>query len=64
MAKEPEILTRDEAAELLRLSAYAVRDMARKGILPARKVGRGWRFYKPDVVEWLRTGRIPAQEAR
>jgi len=54
MDKEPEILTTEEAAELLRLSPYAVRDMARKGLLPARKVGKGWRFYKRDLVAWVR----------
>jgi len=54
MDEKPEILTTDEAAEFLRLSPYAVRDMARKGLLPARKVGKGWRFYKPDLVAWVR----------
>lgn len=51
-----DILTTEEAAELLRLSPYAVRDMARRGLLPARKVGKGWRFYKPDLVSWVRGG--------
>jgi len=54
MHKEPEILTTDEAAEMLRLSPYAVRDMARKGLIPSRKVGKGWRFYKPDLLAWIR----------
>jgi len=60
MDKEHDILTTDEAAELLRLSPYAVRDMARKGSLPARKVGKGWRFYKPDLVAWVRGKDVPA----
>jgi excisionase family DNA binding protein len=35
------VLTTDEAAEFLKLTPYTVRDYARRGILPARKVGKG-----------------------
>lgn len=58
---EYEVLTTDEAAEYLRLSPYAVRDLARRQVLPGRKVGRDWRFYKPDLVSWLR-GKKPNGE--
>ena len=44
MDKEPEVLTTLEAAEFLRLSPYAVRDLARRRVLPGREVGRGWVF--------------------
>lgn len=54
MEKEPEVLTATEAAEFLRLSPYGVRDLARRGVLPGRKVGRDWRFWRADLVAWLR----------
>ena len=58
--KDKEILTTDEAAEFLSLSPVTVRIYARRGILPARKAGKGWRFYKPDLVDWVRGKDRPA----
>ena len=49
-----EVLTTGEAAEFLKLTPFTVRNYARRGILPSRKVGKGWRFYKPDLLAWLR----------
>ncbi len=51
---EDQVLTTEEAAKFLKLTPFTVRDYARRGILPSRKVGKGWRFYKPDLVAWLR----------
>jgi excisionase family DNA binding protein len=59
---EHEVLTTNEAAEYLRLSPYAVRDLARRKVLPGRKVGRDWRFYKPELVAWLIRKDAPAKE--
>jgi excisionase family DNA binding protein len=53
------VLTTEEAAEFLKLTPFTVRDYARRRILPARKVGKGWRFYKPDLVAWLRDYQAP-----
>ena len=47
-------MTATETAEFLRLTPYAVRSLARRGVLPGRKVGKEWRFYRPDLVSWLR----------
>ena len=52
----PEIMTTDEVAEYLRTSAENVKRMARRGDLPASKLGRNWRFRKADVDDWLATG--------
>lgn len=52
--QDNDIMTTDEAAEFLKLTSFTIRDYARRGKLPARKVGKGWRFYKPDLVAWLR----------
>jgi excisionase family DNA binding protein len=53
------VLTTEEAAEFLKLTPFTVRDYAKRRILPARKVGKGWRFYKPDLVAWLRDYKTP-----
>ena len=43
----------------MKLTPFTVRDYARRGILPSRKVGKGWRFYKPDLLAWLRDYEAP-----
>jgi excisionase family DNA binding protein len=53
------VLTTEEAAEFLKLTPFTVRDYARRGILPSRKVGKAWRFYKPDLLAWLRDYKVP-----
>ncbi|MGA7561784.1 MAG: helix-turn-helix domain-containing protein [Desulfobaccales bacterium] len=53
------VLTTEEAAAFLKLTSFTVRDYARRKILPARKAGKGWRFYKPDLVAWLRDYEAP-----
>jgi excisionase family DNA binding protein len=56
------VLTTVEAAEFLKLTPFTVRDYARRGILPSRKVGKGWRFYKPDLLAWLRDYEAPPRQ--
>jgi len=48
-----EVLTPDEAAELLRSDAATVIQMAEDGTLPGRKVGDEWRFARPALMRWL-----------
>ncbi|MCG2771121.1 MAG: helix-turn-helix domain-containing protein [Desulfobacterales bacterium] len=43
----------------MKLTPFTVRDYARRGILPSRKVGKAWRFYKPDLLAWLRDYEAP-----
>lgn len=47
------VLTVKEAAALLRISAYTVRELARTGKIPARKVGKEWRFTRESLMRWL-----------
>ena len=54
MAEEREVLTTDEAADLLRVSTKTVLSLAREGILPGDKVGRAWRFLRSDVLALVR----------
>ena len=48
-----EVLTIDEAADLLRTDAATVTSMAEDGTLPARKVGDDWRFTRSALLRWL-----------
>jgi len=42
-----------DASAYFGLSEYTVRKMARDGIIPAAKVGRGYRFRKDDIDSFL-----------
>ena len=55
LGTEP-LWTVEEVARYLRLSPGTVRAMARRGELPARKIGRVWRF-APKVVKAFVRGR-------
>jgi excisionase family DNA binding protein len=55
-ADPDQVLTAAQAAELLQVDEKAVREMARKGELPGRKVGREWRFVRRALLEWLAGG--------
>jgi excisionase family DNA binding protein len=48
-----EVLTPDEAADLLRTDAATVISMAEDRTLPGRKVGDEWRFARSALLEWL-----------
>lgn len=49
----PEVLTLEEAAELLRADVDVVRGLAEQGELPARSVGGAWRFSRAAILDWL-----------
>lgn len=49
----PLVMTVEEVAELLRLSKETIYAEAQQGRLPARKIGRTWRFFRPAVIEYL-----------
>lgn len=49
------LLTVDEVAEYIRLNRETVLRKARKGEIPAIKMGyRSYRFYKDQIDDWLR----------
>ena len=51
---QPEdVLTPEEAAELLRSDAATVIAMAEEGKLPGRKLGDDWRFARNALMRWL-----------
>ncbi len=49
-----DVLTVADIAALLDLKPYTVKEYARRGILPGRKLGRTWRFLRPELEEAIR----------
>jgi excisionase family DNA binding protein len=48
-----EVLTLEEAAELLRLPSNSVEAIAAAGELPGRQIGGEWRFSRRSILRWL-----------
>lgn len=46
-----DVLTVADVAPLLDLKPYTVKEYARRGILPGRKLGRTWRFLRTELEE-------------
>lgn len=44
-----DVLTAADVAELLRIPVSTVYDLARRGLLPAHRVGRAWRFLRHEI---------------
>ena len=54
-----EILTLSEAADLIRVSQKTLGELARRREIPAKKVGREWRFLRNrSGIMAYRTGRL------
>ena len=51
-----EVLSAEEAADFLGFRVYTIREKARAGEIPGRKVGKEWRFSKRVLLEWLEEG--------
>jgi excisionase family DNA binding protein len=49
-----QVMTAREVADLLHLPVSTVYHLARQGELPARRLGRTWRFLRPRLEEMLR----------
>ena len=48
-----DVLDVREVAALLIVSPATVREQARRGRLPGRKIGREWRFSRQALLDWL-----------
>ena len=55
-----DVLTVSDVAALLDLKPYTVKEYARRGILPGRKLGQTWRFLRPELEEAIR--HLPTSE--
>ncbi len=51
-----EVLTLEQAAELLQAAEDAIEALAESGDLPGRRVGDDWRFARSAILEWLAQG--------
>jgi excisionase family DNA binding protein len=51
-----EVLTPQDAAELLQVDPDVVLELARAGTLPGRELGGEWRFARVALLEWLGAG--------
>lgn len=50
-----EVLTPEEAAQLLRISKKTLLRHARQGTVPGLKLGRVWRFRRTELLKLLAT---------
>ena len=48
-----EVLTLEQAAELLQVDAAEVEALAAAGELPGRRIGDAWRFPRAALLDWL-----------
>ena len=49
-----DVMLAQEVATLVRLPQSTVYDLARRRKLPGHRVGRSWRFIRPEIEAWLR----------
>lgn len=50
-----DVMTASEVAELLQMPVSTVYELARRGELPASRLGRTYRFLRPRLEQLLRT---------
>jgi excisionase family DNA binding protein len=55
---QPDILTIEEAASLLRIPLSSMYRLAQEGRIPAQKVGRHWRFHSQTLIQWIAKGQV------
>lgn len=56
-----DVLTPKEAADYLRLREATVLAGARRGTIPAAKIGREWRFSRRQLLRWLEDAALPEE---
>ena len=60
----PQVLDTAMVADLLGMNVQVVRRMAREGSIPAYRLpnGRSFRFFRDEVLDWLRSFPVEADE--
>jgi excisionase family DNA binding protein len=59
------LLGSDEAASLLDIHPKTLQRMARKGVIPAIRIGKLWRFRGSDLDKWINSAiASPGQSVR
>ena len=56
MDEHTEILDVRRAAIFLDITQPTLRRLVREGKVPAKKVGKAWRFHRGQLAEWIRAG--------
>ena len=54
---DDEILNIEEAAALLGVSAKTLNKVLHSEDIPARKIGREWKFSRQALIDWVGSGR-------
>jgi excisionase family DNA binding protein len=55
MVNNNEVLNAQEAADFLGAHVETIRRLARRGDIPAYKIGKDWRFRKDALITWAET---------
>ncbi len=50
----PDILTMEQAADMLQVSTRTIQRMVKSGEIPGRQVGSQWRFDREQLRQWVR----------
>jgi len=58
-----QILTASQVADMLQVHLRTVYKLARKGLVPGRKFGGGWRFSRDEIVRMISGGHAGLLEA-
>ena len=51
--RNSDVLTVEEAADLLKIPRSSIYKLAQEGRIPAQKVGRHWRFHRATLLKWV-----------
>ena len=54
---QDEVMTLEEVGQFLKVGNQTVYNLTRDGDVPARKVGREWRYLKSEVLEFMKSTR-------
>ena len=53
---EKDVLNVEETAEFLGFAPYTIREKAKDGEIPGRKIGGEWRFSRRQLLKWVEEG--------
>jgi excisionase family DNA binding protein len=53
------VFSLSQAAKFLNIRAPVLKKLAEQGRVPARKVGKAWRFSRKRLDQWMHTDREP-----
>ena len=61
---DKDVLSAEEAAEFLGFNPYTIREKARLGEIPGRKIGREWRFSRAVLLSFIEGRELPSGVAK